>query len=132
MRSWERTALLVVVVGLLAIVTAPSTVAAASVSGMVVSVEGDRIVIADVGPWQIERGETKITPRSVAITGSTEVVRVQRTDEPDANGWPGGFATSAASGIPALKHGDFVAVDVTDEGGRLIATKLTIVSVAGS
>jgi hypothetical protein len=122
---------------LAALVTLLSIVAAAAParsegvrhSGTVLSIDRDAgaIVLGEVGPWQVRQGETVVTRRTVTITDDTAFVRVERADEPPS-GFPGDFVERDLERW-AVRAGDFVTVETTGEGARLVAARIAIVAI---
>jgi hypothetical protein len=81
-----------------------------------------------VGPWH--GSEVKALRREVVrLTPQTRIDLERRSEQ--AAGWSGGFAEQKL-GPANLKPGDFVTVTVEQQGGRTIATKVTVVRPKGS
>jgi hypothetical protein len=93
-------------------------------SGMILAIDekGGKMILAEVGPWRVEQGATKITRLNIVLTPSTSFALVRRSAEA---AFPGDYVET---GIAAenLKIGDFVTVDCLHKGGRLIAQKITV------
>jgi hypothetical protein len=109
-----------------AIATAPAD-AARTVrhSGTVAAIDPDRgvLVLDEVGPWRVERGETVVTRRTISLTPSTKYDLFMRVDA------PGAFAGDFIEVILDVDHvapGDFVTVEGVREGGRLVARTVTV------
>lgn len=84
------------------------------------------LVLGEVGPWQIERGHTKITERRIELTDKTEIVFVWRA--PVANGLEGDFVEDP---LPRdlLMLDDFVTVECEHRGARMIARRILVMDV---
>jgi len=97
-------------------------------SGTIVSIDkaASTIVVGEVGPWQIRRGQTEITNRTFRVTGETKSVRVERRTEAGPAGWPGGFV-EVSLGAWDLKEEDFVTVEAERADEHLVALKITVV-----
>ena len=68
-----------------------------------------------------------VTRRTVTITDDTAFVRVERADEPPS-GFPGDFVERDLERW-AVRAGDFVTVETTGEGARLVAARIAIVAI---
>jgi len=97
-------------------------------SGTIVSIDktASAIVVGEVGPWQVRRGQTEITNHTFRVTGDTTFVRVERRAEAGPAGWPDGFV-EVPRGAWDVKEGDFVTVESERAGERLVALKITVV-----
>ena len=84
------------------------------------------IVVEEVGPWRVERGQTEVTKRAIHVSGETKFVRVERRLEAGPGGWPGGFV-EASLGAREVREGDYVTVEAERAGERLVALKITVV-----
>src|SRR6266542_2812820 len=71
---------------------------ALSVSGTVTSIDPANgiLVVTEMGPWTIEKGETVMTRRTFMLTARTEFARVSRSDSPAPTGWSGDFVEAPA------------------------------------
>ena len=84
------------------------------------------IVLDEVGPWTVKGGETVITRQVIAVTSTTQFVRVKRATETGATGWIGDFVESP---LPAwqVKAGDFVTITVRRDGKLATAARIDVV-----
>lgn len=99
-------------------------------SGTVLAIDrqAGMLVLGEVGPWRVERGETRITRRTISVISSTEFALVKRAAEP-AGDFPGAF-TETPLGAWGLREGDFVTVDCLHEGKRMTALKVLVTEAA--
>jgi Domain of unknown function (DUF5666) len=104
-----------------------------SVSGTVTSIDPANgiLVVTEMGPWTITKGETVMTRRTFVLTARTEFARVSRSDSPAPTGWTGDFVEAPAA-PDQLRPGDFVTVEVERDGSRLIARRVTLVELSKS
>jgi hypothetical protein len=86
------------------------------------------IVLAEVGPWRLERGQTRITERSIIVTDATVFTRVRRA-ESTPTGFPGDFVQESLDRWD-LRPGDWVTVEC-DHGRRMTAVKITVTAIDG-
>jgi hypothetical protein len=99
-------------------------------SGTVLEADPARgaLVLAEVGPWRVEKGATVVTRREIRVTASTEFARVRRAPE--------GTTTYAGDFVEAPVHpwdlrvGDFVTVQCRRDDSRLTALKVMVTEVA--
>lgn len=121
-----------VLIALALALAAVSTAAAqARHSGTVRDVRGDVLTVEEMGPWTGERQER--VSRSITITPDTAIDVVARSEPGAAVGsadWPGGFKATPA-GRSEIRPGDFVTVTTQERGGRLVATKISVVRPEG-
>lgn len=98
-------------------------------SGAVVSIDpaARSLVVAEVGPWQLENGKTVVTTRRMELTPDTVYERVDRSDRAPS-GFAGDFVTSPISGAD-VAAGDHVTVECERRGARLIAARVTVVKI---
>lgn len=98
-------------------------------SGTIISIDRDAgaITLGEIGPWLVRQGETVITRRTMTITGETAFVRIERMPEPPS-GFHGDFVERGVERW-AVRLGDFVTVETTREGQRLVATRVAVVVV---
>ncbi len=110
----------------------PSLVTADSMmkhSGTVVDLDRavGKIVLAEVGPWRLERGETVLTRRTIDVTKDTSFALVRRV-EAAPSGFRNDFVEEKLDGA-TMATGDYVTVDCLHRAGRLIALKVTVVEL---
>lgn len=96
-------------------------------SGTVVAVDqgAGTIVVEGMGPWRVKDGATRVDRRTIAVTPSTEIVRLKRVSGAAPSGWAGDFVESALPGRQ-LKPGDWVTVTVKPDGKRATATRIDV------
>ena len=82
------------------------------------------IVLHEIGPWQVEKGVTQITTRTITVSPLTEFKRVTRVPGSGPTGWIEDFVEESL-GAWQVKTGDFVTVHVQRQDDR--PTALTIV-----
>ncbi len=132
-RSSPLAALLVaaVLVTLSAIAWAGS--AELTVSGTITSIDtvNGLLVVSEMGPWRVEKGEPVITRRTFMLTAATEFARVVRADSVAPTGFAGDFVEESAA-ADELRVGDFVTVEVERSGSRFIARRITVVELKES
>lgn len=96
-------------------------------AGVVVAVDkaAGTIVVGDMGPM-LPGGESKIAQYTMAVTPSTEFVRVKRAAGAAPSGWLNDYVETA---LPAwdVKPGDWVAAIAEKDNQRLKATKIMVV-----
>ena len=94
-------------------------------SGSIVSIAEDArtFVLAEVGPWQVRKGATVITYRTITLVPETEFAIVARATTP--SGFAGDFVESRL-GPDGLYLNDYATVDCRHEGKRLVALKITV------
>lgn len=121
-------AMLITLVSIVAGAT-PAGADGARHSGTVITVDRDAgaLVLGEVGPWLVRQGETVITRRTVTVTGDTTFVRIERRPE-TPSGFPGDFVELGAERW-AVQSGDFVTVETTRDGSRLVATRVAVVVI---
>jgi hypothetical protein len=104
-----------------------------SVSGTVTSIDPANgiLVVTEMGPWTITKGETVMARRTIALTARTEFARVSRSDSSAPTGWTGDFVEAPAA-PDQLRPGDFVTVELQRDGARLIARRVTLVDLTKS
>lgn len=120
--------LLVVGLGLL-VGGAASGTGPARHSGTVVDldpVEGV-LVIDEVGPWRVVRGETVVTRRTIGLTPSTRFNVFIRVDVPGR--FAGDFLEVELEATDIASR-DFVTVECVRERGRLVALTVTMADLA--
>jgi hypothetical protein len=102
-----------------------------SVSGTVTSIDPANgiLVVTEMGPWTIEKGQTVMTRRTFMLTARTEFARVSRSDSPAPTGWSGDFVEAPAA-PDQLRPGDFVTVEAERGGPHLIARRVTLVGLS--
>jgi hypothetical protein len=98
-------------------------------SGSIVSIAADvkTFVLAEVGPWQVRKGATVITYRTITLAPETGYAIVARTDQAPS-GFPGDFVETLIGPESVYLH-DYVTVDCRREGKRLMALKITVTEV---
>ena len=93
-------------------------------SGTVVEVGETTIVLAEVGPWRLEQGQTVVTYRTIEVSADTPLTIATR-EEAASSGFPGDFVVSTL--VPwGLSPGDFVTVDCVHAGKQQIARAITV------
>jgi FtsP/CotA-like multicopper oxidase with cupredoxin domain len=99
----------------------------AKYSGTVVAVDqaAGRIVVEGMGPWRVKDGVTQLDRRTVAVTASTEFVKIKRARGPAPSGFTDDYV---ATPLPAwqVKPGDWVTVTVKPDGKRVTASKIDV------
>lgn len=100
-------------------------------SGTVLAVDrsAGTLVLGEVGPWRLERGETRITRLAIATSPTTEFTLAERVPD-GAAGFPGAFAERLLD-PGRVRAGDFVTVRCLHEGKRLTALKVTVSTLGG-
>lgn len=98
-------------------------------SGTIVSIAPDAstFVLAEVGPWQTEKGATVITYRTITMKPDTQFAVVTRVPEA-----PSGFGDDFAEtrvGPDGVLLNDYVTIDCRHEGTLLMALKITVAEV---
>jgi hypothetical protein len=122
-RSTVFTILLAVLPGLIASASAGERM---KHSGSIVAIadDGRTFVLAEVGPWQVRRGATVVTRRTITLEPETEFSIVAREVE-TSSGFLGDFVETRL-GPDGVYLNDYVTVDCRHEGRRLIALKITV------
>jgi hypothetical protein len=94
-------------------------------SGTVVAVDAARgvLILAELGPWRIEQGQTVVTRRAISLTPATKVDAFIRVDVPGR--FAGDFIEVPLEAAD-LTPGDFVTVDCLHEQDRLVALRVTL------
>jgi hypothetical protein len=88
-----------------------------------------RLTVEEMGPWHGSVNKA-LTRDVVTLTPETRIDLDQRSEHPPV-GWPGGFVERVLT--PAdLKTGDFVTVTMARQGGRPVASEVTVVRPSGS
>lgn len=102
----------------------------ASISGTILALnkEAGTIVVGEVGPWRVKEGATEITPRTIAVTAATAFKQVKRAPGPGPTGWIGDFV-EVGIGAWEVKQGDFVTIQVRQEGARLTAITIAVAAL---
>jgi hypothetical protein len=98
-------------------------------SGIIVDVH-DRagtFVLAEVGPWRVENGETVVVRRTIALAPDTTFAIVKRTKDV-SGGFSGDFVESRLD-ISEVFVGDHVTVECRREGARLIAARIVVTDI---
>jgi hypothetical protein len=100
-------------------------------SGSLIGVDpaAGTIVLAEVGPWQLDRGQTRITERRIIVTDATVLARVRRA-EATPTGFPGDFVQESLD-RSELRPGDWVTVDCDHEGRTMTAVTITVTAIDG-
>ena len=98
-------------------------------SGSIASIAADAttFVLGEIGPWQVRKGATVITYRTITLAPETEYAIATRTDQAPS-GFPGGFVETPIGPESVYLH-DYVTVDCRHEGKRLMALKITVTEV---
>ena len=98
-------------------------------SGSIASIAADAttFVLGEIGPWQVRKGATVITYRTITLAPETEYAIATRTDQAPS-GFPGGFVETPIGPESVYLH-DYVTVDCRHEGERLMALKITVTEV---
>jgi hypothetical protein len=93
-------------------------------SGTVVAVDpqGGVMIMEEVGPWRVERGQTVVTRRIVSLTRATIFNSFIRVDVP---GRFAGDFIEVALDAEDITPGDFVTAEYLHERGRLVAVRVT-------
>jgi hypothetical protein len=104
--------------------------AAATLAGLVVSVDraGGTFVVGDMGP-RLPSGKSALTRYTIQTTAATEFVRVKRASGVAPNGWFGDYVETKLPAL-AVKPGDYVTVATEGQGHRLKAVKVTVVDTS--
>lgn len=111
---------------------ASSAAASARYAGPVLSLNkaAGTITVGDTGP-RLKSGNSKVTPVTIRVTPSTEFVRVKRASGFASSGWFGDFEETKLQAWD-VKQGDWVAIHGEQGGGRVKATRITVVEMGGS
>ncbi len=123
----RRHAVLVLLALLVAGAVAPARGAETlRISGVLVAIEPDdgRMVVEEVGPWQVRQGATLTIRRLITLTPSTAYDVFIRVETGAPSGFPGDFIPVELDATQ-LTVGDFVTVECRSEGGRLVAVRVT-------
>ena len=98
-------------------------------SGSIVSIAGDAktFVLAEIGPWQVRKGATVLTYRTITLSPETEYAIVARAEQAPS-GFPDDFVETPIGPESVYLH-DYVTVDCRHEGKRLMALKITVTEV---
>jgi hypothetical protein len=104
---------------------APGSWAAERRSGRVIAVEVESgmLVIDEVGPWQVDKGVTRVTRHSIAVTPSTSIKSHIRVNVP---GRFGDDFIEVPLELGDVARGDFVTVEFRRERGRLVASSIAV------
>jgi len=124
-RNMSWTAFVVVVMtGLLA--AAQAAAGPIKYAGAVRTVDTMRgfLVVEDVGPW-VGKTETPITPRTIALSPSTEYFVAERAAQGDT-GYRNDYVKARAN-PSEIKVGAFVSVECQPDGDQCTASKLVVV-----
>ena len=115
---------------LLALTASASAAESVKHSGSIVSIAEDArtFVLAEVGPWQVRKGATVITYRTITLAPETEFAIVARAAAP--SDFAGDFVESRL-GPEDVYLNDYVTVDCRHEAKRLVALKITVTEPAG-
>ncbi len=84
------------------------------------------LIIDEVGPWRVVRGQTVLTRRTIEIRPSTRFNVFIRVDVP---GHFGGDFLEVALEASDLAPGEFVTAECVRERGRLVALTVTLADV---
>lgn len=97
-------------------------------SGVVMTVNqaAGTVVVGDMGP-RLKNGDSKMAPRTVRVTPSTDFVRVKREPGAAPSGWVGDY-TETKLAAWTVKPGDWVTI--TTEGEHLTAVKIIVVDTS--
>jgi hypothetical protein len=95
-------------------------------SGSVVALDerAGKLVMNEVGPWQVSAGRTTLTTLTIDVTPETEFAIASRDVGP-TGGSLGPYVVRPIAAW-AIYTGDYVTVDCRHEGKRLIATAVTV------
>ena len=121
----RRAVVLAVSLVLVAAASQPS-VAAESVkhSGTILEMDAGRgrLVLEEVGPWQVRDGVTQVIRRTIVLTAATRFAIALRANAPD--GFAGAFVEGTL--LPAaLEVGDLITAECRYDGRRIVALKIT-------
>jgi hypothetical protein len=99
-------------------------------SGVIMSLDktAGAIVLGDMGP-RLKSGESKLAPRTVRVTPSTEFVRVKRAGGAAPNGWVGDYVETKLAAWD-VKPGEWVTIVTEGEPRHLTAVKITVVDTS--
>ena len=123
--SWKACVVSVVLVGLAGPCWAQPAVTGHSGTVTAVDRAAGTITIEEIGPWRVEDGRTVVTPLTVRADGSTAWMRARRASGAGPSGWDGEFM-EAPQGAWEVKPGDYVTVEVSREGKRRVAVRVTV------
>ncbi|MBI4588946.1 MAG: hypothetical protein HY725_08910 [Candidatus Rokubacteria bacterium] len=117
------------VIALLMLLSASAVAETTNHSGTILALnkEAGTIVLGEMGPWRVKGGVTLITERTIAVTSATVFKQVKRAPGAGPTGWVGEFVETGL-GAWELKKGDFVTVQVRQEGQRLTALSVAVVA----
>lgn len=110
--------------GLLLLVPPAWAAAMEQHSGVVVSVDGLRMTIDEMGPWH--GPATQPTRRVFQLSDGTAVALAERTRE-GSDGWPWAFSDQPAQ-LSDVRAGDFVTVTTEPRGRRTVALRVLVVT----
>lgn len=121
----KTTGSIILVLGLLLASVAAAAPPPVRHSGTVVSIDPARgvLVLAEVGPWRLDRGATVVTRRTIVLTPATKVDTFIRVNAPGA--FAGDFIEVALDAAD-VSPGDVVTVECRHEAGRLVALRVTV------
>lgn len=121
----RRFVVLAVSLVLVAAASQPS-VAAESVkhSGTILEMDAGRgrLVLEEVGPWQVRDGVTQVIRRTIVLTAATRFAIALRANAPD--GFAGAFVEGTLDPA-ALEVGDLITAECRHDGRRIVALKIT-------
>jgi hypothetical protein len=124
----NRRAISIPVMLVLAVALATSAADAARTtrhSGTVLAIDLERrvMVVGEVGPWRLERGETAVTRRTISLTRETQFNLFMRVNRPGA--FAGDFIEVALDAEDVAPD-DFVTAECVQKEGRLVAVTVTV------
>ena len=123
----QATGSLLLALSLLMIAAAPLSAVEAGTrhSGTVVMIDAQRgvMVMNEVGPWRVEKGQTVVTRLTIALTPDTKVNKFIRVNAPGA--FAGDFIEVEFE-TTDMWAGDFVTVECVHEANRLVAVAVTV------
>jgi hypothetical protein len=128
-RGWRACVVGVVLVGFGAPCWAQPAVTGHSGTVTAVDRAAGTITIEEIGPWRVEGGQTVVTPLTVRADESTSWMRARRATGAGPSGWEGEFV-EAPQGAWEVKPGDYVTVEVSREGKRRVAVRVTVAELA--
>jgi hypothetical protein len=94
-------------------------------SGAVAAIDpqGGVLILDEIGPWRLSKGQTVVTRRIVTITPETAFNTFIRVNVPGA--FLGDFLEVALD-AEDVTAGDFVTAECVADRGRLVAVRITI------
>jgi hypothetical protein len=94
-------------------------------SGTVTAIDpqGSVMMIDEVGPWQVERGTTVVTPRTITLTDSTKYNLFMRANIPGE--YAGDFIEVLLDATD-ISAGDVVTAECVRQGDKLVALTVTV------